>query len=107
MTTADIVPSCTTAVNAAPGSSQPTNAGTMRRCAVLEIGRNSVRPWTIPRTIASRALTWSEASARARRAYPATRISGRRLRLAGGGEQLVAGGELGPRAAPGGAPPHL
>jgi hypothetical protein len=25
----------------------------MRRCPVLEIGRNSVRPWTIPRTIAS------------------------------------------------------
>jgi hypothetical protein len=26
----------------------------MRRCAVLEIGRNSVSPWTIPRTISSR-----------------------------------------------------
>jgi hypothetical protein len=26
----------------------------MRRCAVLEIGRNSVSPCTIPRTIASR-----------------------------------------------------
>src|SRR5215218_8709217 len=25
----------------------------MRRCAVLEIGRNSVSPWTIPRTMAS------------------------------------------------------
>ena len=51
--TAAIVPSCVTAVNAAPGSSQPRNAGTMRRCPVLEIGRNSVSPWTIPRTIAS------------------------------------------------------
>ena len=54
MTTASIVPSWVTAVNAAPGSSQPANAGTMRRCAVLEIGRNSVSPCTIPRTIASR-----------------------------------------------------
>ena len=31
MTTAAIVPSCVTAVKAAPGSSQPTRAGTMRR----------------------------------------------------------------------------
>ena len=52
MRTAAIVPSWTTAVNAAPGSSQPKNAGTMRRCAVLETGRNSVSPWTIPRTMA-------------------------------------------------------
>jgi hypothetical protein len=29
----------------------------MRRCPVLEIGRNSVSPWTIPRTIASRTDT--------------------------------------------------
>src|SRR4051794_19462218 len=55
-TTASIVPSCTTAVKAAPGSSQPRTAGTMRRCALLEIGRNSVRPWTIPRTMAWSAL---------------------------------------------------
>ena len=46
-----------TAVNAAPGSSQPTNAGTMRRWPVLEIGRNSVSPWTMPRTMLSRVLT--------------------------------------------------
>src|SRR3954454_22165555 len=46
-----------TAVKAAPGSSQPAKAGTIRRCAVLEMGRNSVRPWTMPRTIASNALT--------------------------------------------------
>src|SRR6476661_2783378 len=57
MRTAAIVPSWTTAVNAAPGSSQPAKAGTIRRCAVLEMGRNSVRPWTMPRTIASNALT--------------------------------------------------
>src|SRR3954449_9412938 len=54
MRTAAVVPSWTTAVNAAPGSSQPANAGTMRRWPVLEIGRNSVRPWTMPRTIASK-----------------------------------------------------
>src|SRR5215207_2966597 len=52
-----MVPSWVTAVKAAPGSSQPAKAGTIRRCAVLEIGRNSVRPWTIPSTIASSALT--------------------------------------------------
>jgi hypothetical protein len=51
--TAAVVPSWTTAVNAAPGSSHPKRAGTMRRCPELEIGRNSVRPCTIPRTIAS------------------------------------------------------
>ncbi len=49
--TAAIVPSCVTAVNAAPGSSQPRKAGTMRRWPVLEIGRNSVSPWTMPSTI--------------------------------------------------------
>ena len=36
-----MVPSWITAVNAAPGSSQPSRAGTMRRCPLLEIGRNS------------------------------------------------------------------
>ena len=46
-----MVPSWVTAVNAAPGSSQPRKAGTMRRCAVLEMGRNSVSPCTMPRTI--------------------------------------------------------
>src|SRR6476469_3890253 len=49
-----MVPSCTTAVNAAPGSSQPAKAGTTRRCAVDEIGRNSVSPCTMPRTMACR-----------------------------------------------------
>ncbi len=51
--TAVIVPSWVTAVKAAPGSSQPRKAGTMRRWAVLEIGRNSVSPCTIPRTMSS------------------------------------------------------
>src|SRR4051794_33857737 len=41
------------AVNAAPGSSQPNAVPTMRRCALEEIGRNSVRPCTRPRTTAS------------------------------------------------------
>ena len=49
-----------TAVNAAPGSSQPAKAGTIRRCAVLEIGRNSVSPCTIPRTMAWNASTSGE-----------------------------------------------
>src|SRR3954449_9904858 len=52
MRTAAIVPSWMIAVNAAPGSSQPAKAGTMRRWPVLEIGRNSVSPWTMPRTMA-------------------------------------------------------
>src|SRR3954465_9786587 len=56
MRTAAVVPSCTTAVNAEPGSSQPAKAGTIRRWAVLEIGRNSVSPWTMPRTMASNQL---------------------------------------------------
>ncbi len=53
--TAASVPSWVTAVNAAPGSSQPRKAGTIRRCPVLETGRNSVRPWTMPRTMAWKA----------------------------------------------------
>ena len=52
-----MVPSWITAVNAAPGSSQPKKAGTIRRWPLEEIGRNSVSPCTIPRTIASIALT--------------------------------------------------
>src|SRR5918998_2682389 len=51
-TTAAIVPSWMTAVNAAPGSSQPAKAGTIRRWPLLEIGKNSVSPWTRPRTMA-------------------------------------------------------
>ena len=53
--TAAIVPSWITAVNAAPGSSQPKKAGTIRRCPLLEMGRNSVSPWTMPRTMAWKA----------------------------------------------------
>src|SRR3954451_14508659 len=54
MSTATVVPSWITAVNAEPGSSQPAKAGTMRRCPVLEIGRNSVSPCTTPSTMASK-----------------------------------------------------
>ena len=45
------------AVNAAPGSPQPNSWDTIRTWAFDEIGRNSVRPWTMPRTIASNQLT--------------------------------------------------
>ena len=52
--TAATVPSWMIASNAAPGSGQPSSAGTMRRCAVELMGRNSVMPWTSPRTTARR-----------------------------------------------------
>ena len=42
------VPIWITAVNPAPGSSQPRNAGTTRMWAVLLMGRNSVSPWRRP-----------------------------------------------------------
>src|SRR5580704_883937 len=41
-----------TAVNAVPGSFQPTRAEKIRRCAALLIGRNSVNPWMRPNTAA-------------------------------------------------------
>jgi hypothetical protein len=52
MSTASSVPIWMTAVNAAPGSPQPNISGRIRRCALLEIGRNSVSPWIVPRTTA-------------------------------------------------------
>ena len=55
--TAASVPICVTAVNAAPGSPQPKICDRTRMCALEEIGRNSVRPWTTPRTMASNQLT--------------------------------------------------
>ncbi|KXK20029.1 MAG: hypothetical protein UZ18_ATM001000451, partial [Armatimonadetes bacterium OLB18] len=51
--TATMVPNWMTAVKAAPGSGQPTSEGTIRMWAVLEIGKNSVSPCTMPSTIAS------------------------------------------------------
>ena len=68
--TAAIVPSWTTAVNAAPGSGHPKNAGTMRRWAVLEIGRNSVSPWTIPSTMAWKSLMAARKGSGAKPARP-------------------------------------
>ena len=55
--TAASVPSCSTAVKAAPGSGHPRSAGTRRRCAVEEMGRNSVIPCTAPSRAASRFVT--------------------------------------------------
>ena len=52
--TAISVPICIIAVNFAPGSSDiPENSPKMRTWALDEIGRNSVRPWMIPKKIAS------------------------------------------------------
>ena len=47
MSTASSVPIWITAVNAAPGSPQPSISGKIRRWALLEIGRNSVSPWRV------------------------------------------------------------
>ena len=54
--TAASVPIWITAENAAPGSCHPNSAGTIRKCAVLLIGKNSVSPCTTARTIASSKL---------------------------------------------------
>src|SRR5687768_16879355 len=54
MRTASSVPIWITAVNAAPGSPQPNSSGKIRRCALLEMGRNSVTPWRVPSTTALR-----------------------------------------------------
>src|SRR3954469_15815000 len=54
MTEATQVPHWMTAVNAAPGSAQPHRTGMTLRWAVLLMGRNSVRPWMMPRATASR-----------------------------------------------------
>src|SRR3954451_23164891 len=68
MSTATIAPTWMTAVNAVTASesmSLPSSFSAIVRCAVDETGRNSVRPSTIPRMIASRMLTgrsaWSAA----------------------------------------------
>ena len=56
-TTAASVPICVMAVNAAPGSSAAgRNMPRMRRCALDEIGRNSVSPCAIPRMMASKIM---------------------------------------------------
>src|ERR1022692_4097981 len=54
------VPACSATSKVSPGSlqfaspSRVTSQGMSARCAVLETGRNSVSPCTMPRTIASR-----------------------------------------------------
>src|SRR4029453_2702555 len=53
MSTAASVPSWVTAVNDAPDTMSKKIADVIRRCADEETGRNSVRPWTTPRTMAS------------------------------------------------------
>ena len=50
--TAASVPNWVTAVKDAPASVPKKISDTMRRCPDEEIGRNSVRPCTAPRTIA-------------------------------------------------------
>src|SRR3954447_8604759 len=85
MSTARVVPSWITAVKAEPGSCQPTKAGTMRRWPVLEMGRNSVSPCTIPRTIASK----SDMSAAPYRGHPELILALRLLAALAGGLDLV------------------
>jgi hypothetical protein len=52
--TAVSVPIWVMAVKVAPGSvADGRNSPTMRRCALEEMGRNSVSPWIRPRKIAS------------------------------------------------------
>src|SRR5919112_3779126 len=72
MSTAASVPSCVTAVNAAPGSLPKNTPETIRRCADDEIGRNSVRPWTRPRTTTS-----SQVTRRTSRSRTSSRAGGR------------------------------
>jgi hypothetical protein len=51
--TENIVPIWITAVKDAPGSFWPNNAGRILKCALEEIGRNSVTPCTTPIAAAS------------------------------------------------------
>ena len=53
--TASSVPSWITAVKLAPASSPQNSWETMRRWPEEDTGRNSVRPWTMDRTI-----TWTQ-----------------------------------------------
>ena len=49
--TAASVPNWITAVKDAPASAPQNSSDTMRRCPDELTGRNSVRPWTIDRTM--------------------------------------------------------
>src|SRR5439155_5617998 len=46
------VPQWSATSNASPAYGQPSIVGITYKCALLEIGRNSVRPWTTPSTAA-------------------------------------------------------
>src|SRR3954462_4380802 len=48
-------------------SFQPNSHGASRRCPLEEIGKNSVRPWTMPKTMAWRIGTDSSPDGRAHR----------------------------------------
>src|SRR5205823_6385807 len=52
MRTAKSVPQWSATSKASPGSSHPSTQGTRIRWALDEIGKNSARPWTMPRTMA-------------------------------------------------------
>src|SRR4029453_16106840 len=56
MSSATTVPRWTAASKARPWSGQPRSMGTRIRCPDEETGRNSVAPWTRPRTIAWRGV---------------------------------------------------
>src|ERR1051325_11730449 len=52
MRTAKRVPQWRATSKARPGSSHPSTQGTRMRWALEEMGKNSARPWTMPRTMA-------------------------------------------------------
>src|SRR5215217_2220104 len=86
MSTASSVPIWMTAVKAAPGSPQPNSSGKIRRCALLEIGRNSVSPWMMPRTTAfRRSITRREPTGESRplRAGPVATLASMQQRSLG------------------------
>ena len=57
MQTAINDPKCTATSNARPWSTHSKNAGTRTRCPELEIGKNSVNPWTMASTTTCTQLT--------------------------------------------------
>ena len=78
-TTASRVPMWHATSNDSPNlsPSKPKNARARIRCAVLETGRNSVRPWTMPRSAAwitkrERSAASASAAAAAAQALPST-----------------------------------
>src|SRR5690606_13539057 len=83
------------AVKAAPGSPPPgSRSPTMRRCALEEIGRNSVSPWTTPRMIASHHVTRDHPTFSSPRRTAGT-LAAMELRRAGRSGLLVSSVALG------------